>query len=131
MQDIKIRLAYVVDDDDVIKYLTEQMFKKLDFCEQTVFFSDPQAAFDALKQAVETGKELPDMILLDLKMPSMDGWGFLNAMQDLEKRVPVFVFSSSINEDDILRSRQYINVKDYITKPLTVHKVNKMLRQMI
>jgi CheY-like chemotaxis protein len=130
MQEIKIKLAYVVDDDEVIKYLTAQMFKKLDVCEQTVFFSDPTEAFDSLKQAVKTGKELPDMILLDLKMPAMDGWCFLNAMQDLEYKVPVFVFSSSINEDDILRSRQYINVKDYITKPLTVHKVNKMLRQI-
>ncbi len=133
MKESNIRLTYVIDDDEVIKYLTELMFKQLDFSEKTEFFMDPVLAFAKLKSLAEKDEQLPDLIFLDLKMPAMDGWCFLNAMSELnlKKEIPVFVFSSSINEDDIIRSKQYVNVKDYIIKPLTVHKVNKILRQLI
>ncbi len=130
MKDTKIKLAYVVDDDEVIKYLTELMFRQLDFCEEAEYFMDPTIAFAKLKDLHEKGKPLPDLILLDLKMPTMDGWCFLEAMNSLGLKIPVFVFSSSINEDDMNRTLKYVNVKDYIVKPLTVHKVNKILRQM-
>ena len=73
----KVKLAYVIDDDEVIRFLTEQMFRQMDCCERTEFFTQPGMALEALRKSFKLQKDVPDFILLDLKMPEMDGWGFL------------------------------------------------------
>ncbi|MEZ4804175.1 MAG: response regulator [Bacteroidia bacterium] len=128
MNELKLNLAYIIDDDEVIKYLTELMFKQVEFCEQSKYFKNPINALDELLKNKDDKSKLPDVILLDLRMPEMNGWEFLEKLEQNQLDIPVFIFSSSINEDDILKSQQYKLVKDYIIKPLTIHKINKILR---
>lgn len=128
----KVKLTYVIDDDEVIKYLTQLLFKKMHFTEKAEFYTEPTSALCNLKNLKDNSESLPDLILLDLRMPNMTGWQFLEEFENLSlsKEIPIFIFSSSINEDDVIRSKKYKNVQDYIIKPLTVHKVNKIIRQM-
>lgn len=132
MNDIKVGRVWIIDDDEVIKYLTEMMFKQVEFCEQSTYFQNAEIAMEEYKNAADGKAEFPDLILLDLTMPGFDGWTFLEEMHRIRTatNVPVFIFTSSINENDIIRARSYPKVKDVITKPLTVHKINKILRQM-
>lgn len=125
-----MNLAYLIDDDEVIIYLTDLLIKNVEFCDRLASFTDSNLAMKTLRSAIETGKDLPSVILIDLNMPVMDGWAFLDELSGLplKHEIPVFIFTSSIDPQDMDRSKNYKIVKDYITKPLTIHKINKILR---
>jgi CheY-like chemotaxis protein len=79
-----------------------------------------EEALQSLKGIID--QNLPSFILLDLNMPIMDGWEFLDNVQNIEdlKNIPIFIFTSSINPVDKERSLSYANVRGYISKPLTM-----------
>ncbi len=125
-----VDLAYIIDDDEVILYLTRLLNKDLTFCKQMASFTSSEKALNSLKEAIDNNLQLPSLILIDLNMPVMNGWTFLDELSQLEagKNIPVFIFSSSINQDDFNKAKMYPIVKDYIIKPLTVTKISKILR---
>lgn len=125
-----VDLAYIIDDDEVILYLTRLLNKDVTFCKQMASFNSSENALNSLKEAIDNNLQLPSLILIDLNMPVMNGWTFLDELSQLEagKNIPVFIFSSSINQEDINRAKTYTIVKDYIIKPLTVTKISKILR---
>lgn len=130
MEISKVDLAYIIDDDEVIIYLTDILVKNIDFCDKMTSFTDSNTALKSLKSAIEKKENLPSVILIDLNMPIMNGWAFLDELQKmpLKDQIPVFIFTSSIDAEDMERAKKYPIVKDYITKPLTIHKINKILR---
>lgn len=126
----KIDLAYIIDDDEIIIYLTGALLKKEEFCNRTETFTDGLQAIKRLKLAIEKGEELPQVILFDLNMPVMDGWEFVDEYLKLpiNQSIPLFVFTSSINPADKEKSFSYNSIKGFIQKPLTKQKLDKILR---
>ncbi len=124
----KLKLAYIIDDDDVIIYLTDQIFAQEAFCERSKTFTDAEVALNTLKQALIDKVDVPDVILFDLNMPGMDGWMFIEEFQKLESNIPTFVFTSSIDPMDKQKSFGFKEIKDFITKPLTKNSLNKIRR---
>lgn len=122
------KLAYVVEDDRITATITELIAKKDLRCRAVQTFGNGQQAFDKLAAAVQDGAGIPDLILLDLNMPLMDGWEFLDAFGDLSltQRVCVFVLTSSIHPDDIEKATHYQVVKGYFSKPLDKQNVARM-----
>jgi len=128
----KLDLAYVIDDDEIIIYLTDKLIKKSDFCERIETFTDARTALNRLEFSLKTGENIPEVILFDLNMPGLSGWDFIDEFKTLnfEKPIPTFIFTSSIDPNDKQRSFQYEEIKDFITKPLTKQKLDKILRLM-
>lgn len=128
----KIDLTYIVDDDEIILYLAEKLIKKNDFCNRLEKFSNGQKALERLKFAIKVGENVPNLILFDLNMPEMNGWNFIEELNQITKEhnIPTFIFTSSIDPVDIEKSYTYENVLGYIPKPLTTIKLDKMLRLM-
>ena len=126
----KVDLAYIIDDDEIIIYLTNKLIMKSDFCNTIETFTGAKDALSRLEMAAKTGENIPDVILFDLNMPEMNGWEFIEAFKKInfEKEIPTFIFTSSIDPNDKQRSFQYSEIKDFITKPLTVQKLDKILR---
>lgn len=124
----KIDLAYIIDDDEIIIYLTDKLLKKVEFADRVEKFTDAASALKSLKFALERGEDIPDAILFDLNMPVMSGWDFIEEFQKMKCKIPTFVFTSSIDPADKKKSYAYKEIKDFITKPLTVHKIDKILR---
>ncbi|MCC6817620.1 MAG: response regulator [Bacteroidia bacterium] len=126
----KVDLAYIIDDDEVIIYLTQLLVKNVDFCERLSSFTSAEQAMESLLEAIKTGKDVPSVILIDLNMPIKDGWVFLDELSalNIQQNIPVFIFTSSINPVDMERALSYKIVKDYIIKPLTIQKVSKIMR---
>lgn len=68
-----------------------------------------------------------DLLLLDINMPDLDAWSFLDEMEKMNVRVPVVIITSSIDQDDLDRAKKYDVIIDYIIKPITEDKINKIL----
>jgi CheY-like chemotaxis protein len=116
------KTAWLVDDDELCNFLTAHTLQSKSFCAETRSFTNAQQALDELEASV--GKEtFPDFIFLDLNMPVLDGWGFLEAYHKLPKELKesctLYILSSSIDEEDVKRAHKNEDVRDFITKPLT------------
>ncbi len=83
-------------------------------------FTDPAIALSALKDIS------PDAIFLDLNMPNINGWGFLETMKEMDLDFKVIVVSSSQSESDKRQSMNYKNVVRYFSKPVKKQDVAEL-----
>jgi CheY-like chemotaxis protein len=87
-----------------------------------------------LEENKSNPEALPEIILLDLSMPVMDGWQFLDAFTKLNpkigKKITIYICSSSISPDDVTRSKTISAVTDYIIKPITKDKLIEMIAKL-
>jgi CheY-like chemotaxis protein len=115
-------LKIVLIDDDDIQNLVNRKIIHLEHPQvQVVSYSDAKSALDAVT------KELPDLILLDINMPRMNGWDFLEVFKNGEKTCPVIILTSSLNNMDKDKSKEYACVTGFISKPLKTEKVKEVL----
>jgi CheY-like chemotaxis protein len=122
---MKNKLTYIIDDDKLTVKLLSKLILKNEFCEEITSFFNAQYALDELKKNYSSIENLPDTILLDLNMPVMDGWQFLDEyiLLPIKKEISVFIVTSSIDPADIEMSKKYEVIKNYIVKPITAAKL--------
>ncbi|MBA0883734.1 response regulator [Flavobacterium undicola] len=124
---MKNKTTCIIDDDKLSIKLMSMLISKNNFCEEIVSFHNPQTALDELKSNATNPSKLPDVILLDLNMPVLDGWQFLDefTLISFAKKIVVFIVSSSIDPCDLEMAKNYPIVKDYIIKPLSSEKLKQ------
>lgn len=119
----KINNICLIDDDMIFRYLTQTLITKTHLVKDIDAFSNGLDAINFLKAVSINKGELPDIILLDLFMPVMDGWGFLKEYEKLQpkltKKIPIYIITSSIDPADIQKSKAINLVIDFIVKPMT------------
>ena len=122
------RLVYVVENDRISSVITELIVQKNLLGGDVRCFGNGQVAFESLVSARQTGQAGPDLILLDLDMPLMDGWEFLDSLAELTPApcACVLVLTSSINPTDLAKATAYPHVKGFFTKPLDAAGVSRM-----
>jgi CheY-like chemotaxis protein len=113
----------LVDDDDIGIFLSEMVLLNMGFNAITAV-TDGKQALDSLKK-----KDCPDLVFLDLNMPVMDGFSFLNrAVKEFScMKMKVVILTSSSRQKDKDRASQFNCVVDYIEKPLNKDKVQQAL----
>ena len=131
----KIESILLVDDDFASNYLTEMIIKDMNFAGPVYSAQDGKAALDVMKKyCLPSNEELqqtcPDLILLDINMPVMDGFEFLDEYEKLQinKETPtvIILLTTSTNIRDVEKAKKY-NVKAYLEKPLSEDKLKKAL----
>ncbi len=133
---MKTETICVVDDDLVYQFTAKKILNKLDTVKDVLTFSDGEQAYNYLKEHVKFEDKLPGLIFLDINMPYMDGWTFLNIFKEIKphlaKNVTIYMVSSSPERKDIDRAKQISEVADYIVKPITrdifMEKINSYLQ---
>lgn len=118
-----------VDDDPITLMLYKKVIIKAEFGTTILFAQNGEEALDLLKAASSSEnlsgtKQIPDIIFLDLNMPVMNGWDFLehfsNEFYPKFGRIKVVILSSTIDPSDYLKAKQYEAVTHFLSKPLTV-----------
>ncbi len=110
----------IIDDDQVVLFIQKKMVVKSGLAETTTEFSNPVEALEYVKN--DSTNDF--LLLLDIKMPEMSGWDFLDAAQNLPNinKIKVVMVSSSIDEKDHAKAKEYDQVIGYMEKPLDITK---------
>jgi CheY-like chemotaxis protein len=123
----------LVDDDHIFQLTASRTLKSTNIQHKILQFENGEEALNFIRDNVNHSENLPDYIFLDINMPYVDGWMFLedySALKGkLEKPICIFVVSSSIDPRDMSRAQNDSNVKEYISKPVTKEKFIELLRK--
>jgi CheY-like chemotaxis protein len=119
----------IIDDDRIFHILTKKMLGITNFASKISEFFDGQEAIDYLIENHDQQEAIPDLIFLDIQMPFLDGWQFLDQFITLtfEKEITVYIVSSSISTLDHDKSTRYDKVKGFIVKPFPRDKMLEVL----
>jgi CheY-like chemotaxis protein len=110
----------LVDDDATANYLSKELLESLNAANEIETAESCLKALELIKKS-----DCADVIFLDIKMPGIDGFDFLERLKklSLEKNIKVVMLTSSVRPEDKLRAFSYKAVIDYLEKPLTPDKV--------
>ncbi len=129
----QIDIACIIDDDKLFTYLLMKQMKRINFSGSTITFHNGLDALLFLKPVLASPEALPSVILLDLNMPVLDGWQFLDAFTQLkpQKKITVYIVSSSIDQADHERARVYPSVADFYIKPVRENDLQQILSDLM
>ena len=121
----------LVDDDEINNFISIKLIKKALLSTEIMACLNGKFAIDQLVEIQRRDPaKLPDYILLDINMPIMNGWEFLDEYKRLNidplGRTKIFIISSSVFSNDINKARSYPIVKDFVSKPLNVDKIREL-----
>ncbi len=121
----------LVDDDDVTNFLSKEMLRIYMAAPKIDIALNGQEAIDFLLTHANEPDRLPNLILLDINMPIMDGWDFLSEFEKSYKpgfeKINIIMFTSSVYYEDIDRARGSAFVKNIYSKPLDEQKIKEII----
>lgn len=125
-----IDLTCIIDDDPIFVFGTKKLMQSAGICNNFLVYGNGKKALDSLKPMLENNEKIPDMILLDLNMPVMDGWQFLDELVKINpvQKINIFIVTSSIHNSDVQRAAEYKIINNYIVKPLQRDQVLEMIQ---
>jgi CheY-like chemotaxis protein len=126
---MSIQRVLLIDDDPIQNMINSKLMMRSGFCSEVAISTNGKEALDKLN---EDKDGLPDIIFLDINMPIISGWDFLELIspESLGRLPRIFMLTSSISPDDIRRSESHPYVKSYLTKPLSIARLEDLKRSL-
>ncbi|REG88184.1 response regulator [Winogradskyella sediminis] len=124
----------IIDDDDIYQYTITKILQSLKLNKKIIAFSDGEEALDFLIANLYNDDELPDVIFLDINMPIMDGFQFMEEYVKLKpkwnKKITIYMVSSSVDPVDIERAKNISEISDYIIKPIKAGELQTIMANL-
>jgi CheY-like chemotaxis protein len=122
---MKKNIIWIVDDDSIYQIIINKIIQKSEIFTSSASFKNGKEAINALSNLSEDLEALPDIILLDINMPVMDGWEFMEEMKMIPlpvyQKISTYIVSSSIAPEDKNKSKKFSAISGYISKPVSVN----------
>jgi CheY-like chemotaxis protein len=121
----------LVDDDKVFQLIASRTIKATQLTNKILQFTNGMEAIEYLLINAENIDVLPDILFLDINMPIVDGWMFMEDYINLKHRVKkiirIYMVSSSIDPRDVERARSMTDIREYVIKPISQDKFAEMI----
>ena len=127
----KLQKVLLVDDDDIVNSINKVIIKHAKFANEIISETIASKAIEYIKQQREEAS-LPDLIFLDINMPEMDGWDFIDEFVKLgfdDDGPRIIMLTSSINPRDENRASLIDVITDFMSKPLSPELLDKIYEQ--
>lgn len=119
----------IIDDSEIEIFVSSKLLSIANIPSRISSFLEAIEAIEYLKQHQDFPDELPDVILLDIHMPIMDGFQFIKELEFLSdqseniKKIQVFILSSTADPNELRHSMNFVSVKEVFSKPLDIDKL--------
>ncbi|WP_298364864.1 response regulator [uncultured Lutibacter sp.] len=124
----------IVDDDEIYQYTITKTLDTQNLSRKVLMFSDGEEALEFMVDNIANIKDLPDLIFLDINMPIMDGFQFMEEYVKIAPRVgkniTIYMVSSSVDPVDIERAKKISEISDYIIKPIDSEELTKIINSL-
>jgi len=123
--------CYLIDDDKIFNLISSKMIERSGWECEVVVFNSAELALNKLNLDLNHPELIPVLVLLDIRMPDMDGITFLHKLNEfpsnLIESIKVFILSSSLDERDKEMANQFPMVKGFLSKPLSIADLNQII----
>ena len=130
----KIANLWIIDDDPMSSFYIKRLAELGELAHIITIYNSAQGAIDYLLHHKKSQEHLPDVILLDIYMPEIDGWQFLMELKKIEtllvKQPEVYIISSSNHPKDLSRADTFPEVKAYFQKPVTLEVLKDVVNAL-
>ncbi len=127
----KVSTFCIVDDDEIYQFTTSILLKRTNLVNKIIKFSNGLKAINFLKDEMGNQENIPDILFLDINMPVMDGWEFLEEYQLIKHMMPkeilIYMVSSSIDERDVLKAKSISTLSGYLVKPISGQNITDVI----
>ena len=128
---MKKKSIWIIDDDSIFKIIIKKIISKSEIFENVETFSNGEEAILTLKNTLEKNNQIPNIILLDIEMPIMDGWEFMSELNLLKQKmeeldIKIYISSSSIAANDKIKADNNPCIKGFLTKPISIQDLIKI-----
>ncbi|WP_293294759.1 response regulator [Allomuricauda sp.] len=125
----------LVDDDEIYLFVTKKLLNSLSNDLIVNSFTDGEQALEYVHVCLSENVNLPEIILLDINMPYLDGWGFLSEFKKIkpkleDQKVKIFMVTSSNSEEDIKKAKEFEEITGYVVKPIYEDKLKDILTEV-
>lgn len=127
-----IRQACIIDDDSIFVFATRRLMEIARFSEEVLVYRNGREALDGFALMIQEKRPLPEVIFLDINMPMLDGFQFLELFSawPIPENVALYMVTSSINPEDMRRAEAFPIVRSYVSKPLSVETLEQILEEL-
>jgi len=124
----------VIDDDEVFQYTIFHTLETHKSVDKIMPFTDGAEAMHYFNEHIDDLSKLPDIIFLDINMPVMDGYTFMNQyiklIAKIPKKIKIYILSSSVDLADFEKTKKIKEVSNYIVKPIKDNQLTKILAEL-
>jgi CheY-like chemotaxis protein len=120
----------IVDDNEVDLYIAQRVIEKYSFAEEVILMDSAMEALEYLTANAGNPEMIPDLVFLDVNMPEMNGFEFLDAYTKLPENIKesciIMMLTTSVHEEDKERADKNPYVRNYLNKPLDEDKLKAL-----
>lgn len=127
----KFNCVCIIEDNPASVFWIKELMEEVDFANTILVYNDGKSAIEQLAEKVINEAEAPEIIFLDLNMPVMDGWEFLDEFMKINpvKEILIYILTSSVDPEDTIKAKKYEMVSGYIVKPITEVQLKTILTE--